>query len=349
MPVINADKLKALSVRIFEAVGVHADVAERVSSHLVESNLAGMDSHGVMRLAGYIEWVKAGSVAPDNRVEVLQDKGATVLLDAHSTFGPVAAAGASDIAVNKARQFGIGLVTARDSSHIGRLGEYADQIARQGFIGFICANLQGGGQLVAPWGGREARLSTNPMAWGIPTGADPIILDCATSASSEGKVRIKMRTGQKIPSTWALDAAGNAVTNPADFYGPPMGALLGAGGFKGYGLAIMFEALAGALSAGGCVQAPESVRLALQAFTVIAIDIETFLPLAGFTGMMDGMVDYLKSSAPQDPNGEILVPNDPEIRERQRRSANGIPIDDDTWQTIEDTARNLGVEIPALS
>src|SRR5258708_28437799 len=120
MPVINADKLKALSVRIFEAVGVHADVAERVSSHLVESNLAGMDSHGVMRLAGYIEWVKAGSVAPDNRVEVLQDKGATVLLAAHRTLAPVAASGASAIAVTKARPFGVGLRTARNSSPVER-------------------------------------------------------------------------------------------------------------------------------------------------------------------------------------------------------------------------------------
>lgn len=347
MPVIAVDKLKALSLNIFAAAGVRADVAERVSSHLVESNLSGMDSHGVMRLSTYIQWVEEGSVAPDDRVEVIQDKGATVLLDGHSTFGPVAAALGSQVAVDKARQFGIGLVTARDSSHIGRLGEYVDQIARQGFIGFICANMQGGGQLVAPWGGRESRLSTNPMAWGIPTGVQPIILDCATSASSEGKVRIKRRAGLKIPNTWALDAAGNAVTDPAVFYGPPIGTLLPAG-HKGYGLAIMIEAMAGALSSGGVVQPPEKPGRELQAFTVIAIDIQAFLPLTSFTDMVDGVVDYLKSSARLDPNVEILVPNDPEIRERKRRLAEGIPIDNDTWQTIEDTARSLGVEVPVL-
>src|SRR5258708_25530512 len=211
MPVISADKLKALSIRIFTAAGVNPEVAERVASHLVESNLVGMDSHGVMRLPTYVEWVKNGTVACDNRIEVLQDKGATVMLDGHTTFGPVAAAYAAELAVTKARQFGIGLVTARDVSHIGRLGEYVDTIAHQGLIGFACANLQGAGQGVAPWGGRDGRISTNPMAWGIPTTTDPIILDMATSASSEGKVRIKRRRSQPIPQGWALDAAGYAV------------------------------------------------------------------------------------------------------------------------------------------
>src|SRR5258708_23813627 len=261
MPFMAADKVKALSVRLFEAAGVSEAVAERVASHLVESNLAGMDSHGIMRLPSYIEWAQNGTVVLDDRVEVLQDKGATVMLDGHATFGPVAAMRAAEIAVSKARQFGIGLVTGREVSHIGRLGEYVDVIARQGLIGFACANLQGGGQAVAPWGGRDVRLRTNPMAWGIPTRADPIILDMATSASSEGKVRIKRRRGQQIPPGCAVDAEGSSITDPAAFYGPPAGALLAAGGHKGYGLAIVGDVLAGGNGGGGAAEAPRQKQL----------------------------------------------------------------------------------------
>src|SRR5579871_3637142 len=232
MPVISAEKLKTFSIQLFEAAGVSRAVAERVVSHLVESNLVGIDSHGVMLMPTYLEWARDGIVAPDDRVEVVQDQGATIILDGHATFGPVAAMRAAENAVDKARQFGIGLVTTRNVSHIGRLGEYADAIARKGFVGFVCANMQGDGQGVAPWYGRDIRLSTNPMAWGVPTNADPIVLDMATSASSEGKVRIKRRRGLPIPEGWALDAEGNSVTDPALFYGPPRGALLAAGGHK---------------------------------------------------------------------------------------------------------------------
>ncbi len=345
MPVITADKLKRLAVHIFEAAGVDRGVAERVASHLVDANLAGVDSHGVMRLPTYIEWVKEDKVACDDRVEVLQNKGASAMLDGHRTFGPVAASRAVEISIANARQFGVGLVTVRNASHIGRLGEYAEFMARQGLIGFICGNMQGAGQLVAPWGGRDRRLSTNPMAWGVPTGADPMVLDIATSASSEGKVRVKMRRGQQIPPGWAMDSTGKMVTNPAELYGPPLGALMAAGGHKGYGLALMVEALAGALTGAGCVRPEDEIHVELQAFVVIAIDVATFTPLGDFTGMIDGLVSYVKASRQLDADVEILVPNDPEIREREQRLANGIYIEEDTWGRIEATAHSVGVEM----
>lgn len=345
MPTISAEALKTFAIRAFEAVGVQASVAERTASHLVESNLAGVDSHGVMRLPGYLEWVTSGKVIRAEQIEIVQDHGPTVLLDGHSTLGPVVAARGADIAIDKAREFGIGLVTARNSAHIGRLGEYVEHIAREGLIGFLCCNSQGAGQIVAPWGGREGRLSTNPMAWGIPTRGDPIVLDVATSVAAEGKIRVKFRRGEQVPPGWIIDAQGNRTTNPAALYGPPLGAILTAGQHKGYGLSIVVEALAGILSGGGFVRAGDAPDGFHNAFTILAIDVGRFGGAEQFAADADQLVAHLKSAASSTPSGEVLVPNEPEIRERRRRLNDGIPIEDETWRQLEAIGHRLNIPL----
>jgi uncharacterized oxidoreductase len=343
----SEQELDRLTIQILQAAGVEAAVAKRTARHLVNSNLMRMDSHGVMRLPDYVAWLERGVIAREDRIEVLDARGATALLDGHSTFGPVVAGRAAELAIGNARQFGIGLAAARNSAHIGRLGEYVEDIARQGFIGYICSNAQGAGQLVAPWGGRTPRLSTNPLAWGIPTGGDPIVIDMATSATAEGKVRVKLRRGETIPAGWAINAEGAEVTNPADFYGPPMGALVAAAGHKGYGLALVVEALAGALTAGGIVEPKDFVDWPLCSFVIIAIDAGLFRPLAEFEKTLDNLVAYVKSSTPINPAAPVLTPGEPEQRARQEQSANGIFIEDETWRQIQATARSLNVQIDA--
>lgn len=345
MPTKSAAALERLTVRLLEAAGVESAVAARTARHLVNSNLAHTDSHGIIRLSDYVAWVQKGVIARDNRMEVVQDRGAAVLLDGHSTFGPVVAGRAVELAIEKARQFGIGMAAARNSAHIGRLGEYAEDIAREGFIGYVCSNAQGAGQMVAPWGGREARLSTNPLAWGIPTGGEPIVIDMATSAAAEGKFRVKMRRGEKIPADWAIDAQGNPVTDPADFYGPPLGAMLAAAGHKGYGLSLVVDALAGALTGGGTACPNDVVDWPLSGFMILAIDAGLFLPREEFTDTLDKLVTYVKSSPPLDPARQVVVPGEPESRARQAQLKDGIFIEDETWQRIEAAARGLGVDL----
>lgn len=346
MHLIHAEPLKAFIIRLFETVGVAPDIAARTAHHLVDANLAGVDSHGVLRTPDYIALVKAGRMARTDSIEVLREFAATALWDAHYTFGQYTAARASDKAVEKATAFGIGMVTVRNSAHIGRLGEYAEQIANQGLIGFITANLQGSGQRVAPYGGRSGRLGTNPLAWGVPTAGLPMVIDVSTSYSAEGKVRVKMRRGESLTPGWILDKDGRSSTNPADLYGPPYGALLTMGLHKGYGLSLVAEALAGVLSGGGYPRPGGDVESLENGFAVIAIHVAAFGSVEQFRAQFTELADYMKATPPVEGVTEVLVPNEPEHRQRQVRRQAGIPIEDETWGRLVATARDLGVPVP---
>ncbi len=245
MPVKSAQALTALTVKILEAAGVTPVIAQRTADHLIGSNVAGVDSHGILRLSDYVDMVQKGKMARQDLIEVIRDQEAMALLDAHYTFGQMTAYRATEMATNKARKFGIGIVSVRNSSHIGRLGEYAEQMVQQNMAGFICINLQGAGQRVAPWGGREGRIGTSAQAWGVPTGSGPMIIDISTAVSAEGKIRVKLRRGETLAPNWILDSHGEPSRNPADLYGPPPGAILTAGEHKGYGLTLITEALTG--------------------------------------------------------------------------------------------------------
>lgn len=345
MHIISADDLRAFVVRIFVGAGVTPEIAERTAIHLVDSNLAGVDSHGVMRIPDYIGFVFDGRMARDNQIEVIREKGAMILLDAHFTFGQFAAWHGAGLAIEKARQSGIGIVSARNSAHIGRLGEYVERIARAGMIGFMCCNLQGSGQRVAPFGGAEGRLGTNPVAWGIPSSDQPMIMDMSTSVSAEGKIRVKMRRGEELPPGWLLDSSGRPTTNPADLYGPPFGAILTTGGHKGYGLSLMVESLAGALSKGGVAHDSSDIDSVENAFTIIAIDIAWFQPLEAFTDDTDKLFAHMRATRPVQPGGEVLIPGEPEQRMRVHRLAHGIGIEMETWERLLETAERFKIHL----
>ena len=349
MVIKQADELDRLCARILEKAGAEPSIAERVSRHLINANLAGVDSHGVLRLPDYAAYLQDGRVAPDDRMEVISDKGAACLLDAHFTFGIVAAQRAARLAAEKARQMGIGAASVRNSTHIGRLGDYMEELAGDGLVGFICCNAQGAGQFVAPWGGREARISTNPLAWGFPSGREqgPLVLDMATSAWPEGKVRLKMRLGEPVPSGRVIRADGSETTDPNDLFGPPPGALLPFGEHKGYGLGLVVEILSGALSGGGCCHHADNSHTHQSAFFVMAIDLGSLLPLDEATSSIDGLLAWVKTSAPAQPDGRVLVPYELEIEERKRRSAQGIPLGDQIWERIVAVAGELGVPVEA--
>lgn len=346
MPTITANSLKDFINRIFAAAGVDPTIAHHTTEHLINANLAGVDSHGVLRVPDYIRMVEADRMARTDKIEVVRDFAATMLLDAHYTFGQFAGSRAAELAMQKAEQFGIGMVSARNCSHVGRLGEYAEQIVAKGYIGYICANLQGAGQRVAPYGGREGRLSTNPLAWGIPTNGNALIIDMSTSYSAEGKVRVKMRRGETLTPGWLLNSKGEPTLNPADLYGPPYGAILTTGGHKGYGLSMVVESLAGILNAGGWARPGGDVETLENGLTIIAIQVAAFGPPETFKAGVDELIAHMKTTPPQEGFTEVLVPNEPEIRERQKRLDSGIPIEDDTWDLLEATARKLKVEIP---
>ena len=349
MPIKSHEDLSKLGSRILQSAGATNEVADRVARHLAGSNLVGLDSHGIIRLPDYVVWLQEGKIAGENRMEVIKDKGATCLIDAHLSFGQIAASQSADIAVKKARAYGIGFVSVKNASHIGRLGEYVEDIALQGFIGFLCSNAEGAGQLVAPWGGKEARIATNPMAWGIPSGraSGSMVLDMATSIVPEGKIRVKVRRDEEIPNDWVLDSQGRPTTNPADLYGPPVGAILPFGGHKGYGLMLAIEALSGVLSGGGHARpaVADSWFTHGSTFSIMAIEVESFRSLTEFTDDVDEMLCHMKSSPPVTPDAEVLVPYEIESREKARRLANGIMIEDTTWDKVAHIAGTVGVSV----
>lgn len=219
--------------------------------------------------------------------------------------------------------------------------------AEHGMIGMAMVNNHGGGLCMAPWGGIERRLSPNPISVAVPTGeGDPIVLDMTSSVCAEGKLRVMRNRGQALPEGWIIDAQGRPATDPAAFYGPPQGALLPLGGtvgYKGFGLCMVMDILAGALSGAGC--SGSSDAFGLQGLFATVIDIASFTKPEEFQERVSGLIRYVKSPPTAPGVEEILVPGEPEFRERRRRLRDGIPVDDETWRQMVRAAETVGLDL----
>jgi uncharacterized oxidoreductase len=329
MPTFTAESLRRTAQLILEATGTPPDLAQVVSEALVEANLAGHDSHGMLRLTQYIGLVRQGQVHPAARASLLSTQQATARIDGARGWGQPAARLATQTAIRLAQEYGVGVVTIERCNHIGRLGEYVENIARAGLIGLTLCNV---GAAVVPFGGRQARLGTNPMAWGVPRGAgqDPLVLDFATSVVAEGKVRLAQAKGEQVPPGYIIDRDGRPTIEPADFYDG--GALLPFGGYKGYGLSVMIELVGGALS--GLGSSMGARYLAGNGTT-----------LEAFTADADELSEKIHSTPAADGFSEVLLPGEPELRSRRQRLAAGIPVPQTTWQDIQALADELNVTL----
>ncbi len=347
MPLVFADPLRQTLTKILAAAGVPEAEAALVADHLVEAELAGVPSHGVIRLPQYVQAVRQGQVVPGVQATVRKEAVATAVLDGNQGFGQVLARQAMDRAMAFADRCGIGAVTLVNCSHTGRLGSYTEHVARQGKIGMMMVNAGGCGQWVAPFGGTAGRLSTNPLSIAIPTGTDfPLVLDIATSAAPEGKVRAHRAAGKVIPEGWVLTAAGAMTTHPADLYGPPRGALLPFGGHKGFGLGLMVDILAGGLSGAGCCSDPDApLASATDGVFLLAINVDAFCAPANFQEEVRKLVHHVKSSPPQAGFTEVFVPGELEAQRRQQRLREGIPIDEGIWRNVIELAGQLPPEL----
>jgi len=343
MPVFAPEKLVGIGSEILVAAGVSVDEARVVAGQLVESNLDGHDSHGIIRLPQYIGTIERGEINPGAEIEVGQETPVTAVVDGNWGFGQVVMNRAVELGMERAGGLGIAALTVRHANHIGRLGSYVERIARGGMIGLMFVNMHGGGVIVVPWGGREARLGTNPLAVGVPTaGGEPLVLDMTTSVVAEGKVRVMRNRGEKVPPGWVVDREGNPTEDPAAFYGPPRGGILpfgGVAGHKGYGLNLVVELLGGALSGAGC--AGKSRRNG-NGVLLMVLNVAHFAPLEEFYRQVDDFVDFVKSSPTAPGFDEILMPGEIEARQRQRREREGVFVEEETWQQILDCGRRFG-------
>jgi uncharacterized oxidoreductase len=254
-----------------------------------------------------------------------------------------------ELAIEKARETAVAVVGLFNCSHTGRLAGYAAMASEKGMVGVVMVNGGGSGQHVCPFGGIDNRLSTNPICFAVPGGKrENVTLDIATSVVPEGRIRQLRNSGELAAEGWIIDSEGNPTTDPADFYGPPKGAILplgGAAGHKGFGLSLIVDLLAGGLSTAGCCRADAPDEPAGDGVLIMAIDVSSFTHLKDYKETVDGLVDYVKSSKSAPGFKEVLVPGEPESRAREKRLKEGIPVDDETWSQIKEQATRLGVEI----
>jgi uncharacterized oxidoreductase len=350
MPTIKPDVLVSAISEIFLALRVPSDAARVVAKHLVDADLCGVSSHGIIRVPQYVEAVEAGRVVADARLVIEHETVSAVRLDGGNGFGQVMARGAMEIAVERAGRTGAAVVTLHNCGHTGRIGAYTEQAARRGMAALMMVNSGGCGQWVAPFGGAAGRLATNPLSLAVPTEAgDPLLVDIATSVAPEGKIRTKLAAGQPIPLGWAVDHRGEATTNPADLYGPPRGALLPFGGHKGFGLSMLVDALAGGLSgAGCCTDADGPLAGQTDGVLMLAINVAAFCRPAEFLQMIQRQIAHVKSAPPSAGTVEILVPGELEGRTRRQRLRDGIPVEESTWKQLQQSASRFHVALPAF-
>jgi len=345
MPVCNADQLNTVARSILESVGVRTEDAVVVARELVEANLVGHDSHGVIRLMQYEKQIQDGVVAPTAHPEVIVEKPGLALIDGHQQFGQVVATLAMKIAAERVRNQGTFTVFARNSSHVGRIGSYTSAAATSGDVAMMSVNSPGRGP-VSPFGGVEGRLPTNPLSFAAPGPNGPIVLDMTSSVVAEGKIRVAHQRGDTIPEGWLADDQGHPVTDPSRLYNDPSVTMLplgGVSGFKGTGLAVAIDILCGVLSGFG-VSRPE-MDLGNNGIWLYLVAIEAVSDRKTYDDWLAGYVQWIKSSRKSPGVDTIFMPGEIEQQRREKLQRDGIFLPDETWRQIMALAERLGVAI----
>lgn len=348
MPNFTEQQIIDATAKVLEAAGTSSDNATLIATLLAEANATGHDSHGVIRIPQYLDSAEQGNITPDAEVEIVTENPVMAIVDGNWGFGQVTMSRAVEIGLDKAKTSGMAAVAVRGANHIGRLGSYVDHIAKQGMVGLMFVNAVGTpGYRMAPWGGTEPRLVTDPIAFGIPhSSGSPIVMDMTTTVVAEGKVRVQRNRGEATPDGWLLDADGLATNDPNALYGDPPGSILPLGGetagHKGYGLNIAIELLAGVLSGTGTIGKDQRLS---NGILLIILDIAQFLPLEDFYKEADAFIAHVKSSPPKKGFDEILLPGEIEAKVRRQRTADGIFVEDETWNQITEWAKTLGVDL----
>ncbi len=345
MVTVQVQRLIDFVAEVFAHSDSSPEEARRIATYLTTANLTGHDSHGVIRVPVYIRWKKMGSVVPDQTVELVVDTPSLAVVDGKFGYGQTVAPQAVRIGIEKCKASGLAAVALRNAGHIGRVGDWAEMAASEGLVSVHFVNAAGS-VLVAPYGGVERRLSTAPYCVGIPrNGQGPIVLDFATSIVAES------RGGKKLPKGALIDLDGTLSEDPTVLYGPHSaegprdhsqgkGAIRAFGEHKGSGLAFICELLGGALTGTGATG--PNRRFANGMFAVY-VDPKVVDPSNFFDGEISRYVSYFKDTKPAAGIDAVLIPGEPEAKMRADRTKNGVPLPDDTWAAIVNTAREVGV------
>ena len=321
-------------IAIFVKLGLPADDARVVADHLVEADLRGVHSHGVIRVPTYVKACQDGRINAHPNIRIVEDNGGQVVMDGDNGIGQLTAYRANEVAIARGKQHGMAAVALRRSNHCGTMAYYAVRAIPHGLIGFATTNA---GINMPPTGGTKKLVGNNPFAIAVPTNRDwPMVLDMATSVVAGGKLDVAKSKGEKIPLGWARDKDGNPTTDPA---AAREGWLEPLGGPKGYGLAVMLDVLAGVLS-GGRFGAGLGEKGSAQFF--MTIDVGRFQPLDQFKAHMDELIDQLHD-CPREPGAnKIYVAGEIEHALQSKRQAEGVPIEESVLGELDKVQKELG-------
>lgn len=340
---VEASALKAYCISLLTGSGVDTDCAEAVAENLVDADLAGVGTHGVSRMAIYMERMEKGLVSKQNHARIIKESPSAVVIDAGNSLGAVGATFAMDTCIRKAKESGCCFATVRNANHFGTAGYYVRRAAENDMIGFTCTNLKG---KIAPFGGAEPFMGTDPIAVSAPSNDLPLVLDMCPSVVALGKLILAQKLGKEIPEGWALDKEGNPTTDPAK---GREGSLVPLGGPKGSGLAIMAEVLSGVLSGAGygphlhdlyAFDEPQGIGHFMG-----AIDIAHFIDTDVFKSTLSSMVREIKGMRRAEGFDEILLPGEQSQRRRMESLKDGIELPDQVFEELQELGKPYGLSL----
>jgi LDH2 family malate/lactate/ureidoglycolate dehydrogenase len=339
---VPVQSLSTICIQLLIKIGVPKDQASIITQAVIEADLRGIDSHGVLRLPSYIQRVRAGTMTANTEMKTIRERGATLLVDAQHGFGQIAGVHAMNLAVERAAKFGVATVAIRNAGHFGIAAYYAMLALSHQMIGMVIAN---SAACMAPWGGTLPLLGTNPICVAIPTGEEiDIVLDMASSMAARGKIRLAEKKGISIPFGWALDPDGQPTQDPSLAM---KGTLLPIGGPKGYGLALIVDILSGVMTGsdyGSHVPSTQDMDKKVTAgFLFQVIDISAFVERNQFIQDIQSLISDIRNSPKSKDVERIYLPGEIEWLNKQKRLAQGIPIPVNLQTEINDLAAELKV------
>ena len=342
---LSPDRLLDFASAVYESAGMPEGDARIVADTLVQADLWGHQSHGVMRLSWYLARLRAGVCMPVAAPKFVVDAPAVAVVDGGDAMGQVLNVFAMREAVRRAKSHGIAAVGLRNSNHFGTALYYTLIAANQGCIAFLSTNAS---PAMAPWGGRKKTVGTNPWSWAAPAGRyPPMVLDIANTGVARGKVYLAKQKGQSIPEGWAIDALGAPTTDPAAAID---GIILPMAGHKGYAIAAMMDMLSGVLTGsafGSGVFGPyQTDHKSGAGQLTIVLDIKAFQPLAEFSTRMEKMIGELKSVPLAQGHEEVFYPGEIEARNEARNRRDGLLLPADTIEDLVKVGRETGIRLP---
>jgi uncharacterized oxidoreductase len=343
MPTVAADKLREIAAALLQGAGASEEEAVIVSRHSIDSNLAGHDSHGIIQIPTYIDRIDVGHLVPQAPFEVVRETSTTTVIDGYWGFGYTVSEKAMKMTIDKAREHGVAATTVYRQGHVGRVTDYPVMAAEAGLIGMMTADSGRSAKQVVPFGGREARLGTNPICMAMPSNLEgPLFIDVATSAVAGGKISLALARGERIPEGWIVDKEGKPTTDPAALQqGGSSLPLGGPQGHKGYGLSVMVEIFSGILTGLGFGVEPSGRHN--DGVFMAAFNVEAFRPLEEFKQDVTDFAMYLKETPPAPGFSQVYYPGELEHLTTQRKLKEGIEVEDATWGRLRELAVKYGV------